>query len=121
MKIEEVIQKFERFASIWNERNELIPIHIRNNILYEIHMTDSIDEGKFLRALDFREESMGVSNHRYLIDASRDDRVVYDDVLERGRKDGADYPGRFNYKRGIEATDVERIADSFANEAFRGF
>jgi hypothetical protein len=121
MTVEEVIQKFENYVSIWNDRNDLIPIHIRNNILYQIFITDSIDEGKFLRAVDFREESLSDAGFRYLIDAYRDDRVTYDDVLERGRKDGANYPGRFNYKRGIEQTDVERIADSFANEAFRGF
>jgi hypothetical protein len=121
MTIDEVIKKFENYVSIWNDRSNLIPTHIRNNILFQIFMTDSIDEGKFLRALDFREESLSVAGFRYLIDASRDARVTYDDVLERGRKDGANYPGRFNYKRGIEATDVGRIADSFANEAFRGY
>lgn len=121
MTAEEVNKRFEEYSRIWQSRNDLIPRQIRNNILYEIFMTDSIDEGKFLRALDFREDSLEADGYRYLIDASRDDRVIYDDVLERGRKDGADYPGRFNYKSGIEATDVGRIADAFANEAFRGF
>lgn len=121
MTIEEVINRFERYVAIWNQRNDLIPRQIRNNILYEIFMTDSIDEGKFLRAVDFREDVLSATGYRYLIDASRDDRVVYDDVLERGRMDGANYPGRFNYKGGIEATDIGRIADAFADEAFRGF
>lgn len=121
MKFEEVIERFEKYANIWNQRNRAIPILIRNNILFQIYLTDSIDEGKFLRALDFREASMEVTGYRYLIDASRDKEVTYDDVLERGRKDGANYPGRFNYQRGIEATDFENIADAFADEAFRGF
>ena len=121
MTFEEVIARFEKYADIWNAKHEKIPIAIRTSILFQIYLTNSIDEGRFFRALDFREASMEVTGYRYLIDASRDKEVTYDDVLERGRKDGASYPGRFNYQRGIGATDFENIADSFANEAFRGF
>jgi hypothetical protein len=115
--IKDVIHDLDGYLRNWQIRREIIPIHIRNNILYQINVTGSIDTGRFLRAVDFREEALA-GGYRFLIDSARDSEVTYDDIVERGRKDGANYQGRFPYRRGIEATNIQTDTDYIAEISF---
>lgn len=116
--IEQVISDFDKYAREWEASRAIIPRHIRNNIVYQIMVTNAIDTGRFLRAVDFREESFEQNGYRFLIDSARDAEVTYDDIVERGRKDGANYPGRFPYRKGIEMTDVKATTDFIADASF---
>lgn len=44
----------------------------------------------------------------------------YSDVYERGRRDGANYAGRFPVRRAIEATDVRSFIDAAMNKGLSG-
>lgn len=112
-----IIKDFESYARNLRSRREEIPYELRTSIIREIYRTNSIDTGRFWKAVDYREES-GVESYNYVIDASRDSKVIYDDIVERGRKDTNKYPGRLNYLKGIQKADLSRFFDTLFTSSF---
>jgi hypothetical protein len=115
---EEIIQDFDTYARTIASRRSEIPEELVKSIVKQIALTRSIDTGRFLRAVDSREES-GAEDYNYVIDAARDSTVVYDDIVERGRRTGNPYPaGRFNYLKGIENSNFDVFFDSAFDSSF---
>jgi hypothetical protein len=116
-----VINDLDSYERNWARRSDEIPREIYVNILAQIVATDSIDTGRFYRALDFREEAYG-QGYRYLIDSSRDEEVTYEGFLEFGTKRvnafGVLISPRHNFREGIKNSNLERIFDSIADDSF---
>lgn len=116
--IQEVKQDFNKFERKVNSiETNRIPQEIVRSIKSEIVRTQSIDKGKFYRAVDFRAES-GVESYNYTIDASRDSRVIYGLVIEESRKRPPYPPRRPNFEKGIEKANLNAIFDDWFHSSF---
>ena len=105
--IDEVFQAFDRLNKI-----DYFPIadEIKNSFVQQVYIVDAIDSGDFIQAIDWYKESKFSQEHQsFLIDTSKNDVVNYSDIVERGRKDGANYPGRYPAKKGIENAVIKPI------------
>jgi len=115
--IDQVCRDFDIYVASWHQNRDKIPAAFKSSIITQIIRTGSIDTTRFIRSVDFREESLSGLGYRFLIDSSRDSQVYYDGYLEF---DGVTrhFVGRFNYRDGIENTDLEPISDEIADSSF---
>jgi len=98
-------------------RRAEIPFTFKSNIITQIIRTRSIDTTRFIQAVDFREDGLNADGYRFLIDSARDAEVTYDGFVET---DGLTrrWIGRWNYRGGIENTNLARDFDSIADQSF---
>lgn len=116
-QIERIINDFQKYLNSWNIRREEIPYELKTSIIRQIVRTGSIDTTRFIQAVDFREGGFDADGYRYLIDSARNSEVYYDGFVEF---DTRNYPGRYNFRDGIENANIRRITDNFADDSFRG-
>ena len=107
--IAETIRHFEKVGENVVSGGKLIPKKISDSWVLMIHLTDAIDSGDYLRAVDVHPVQAMGDLQEYVVDTSNNPAVTYSGFVEGGTKY---MPARFPAEKAIEREDfVSSIMD----------
>ena len=100
--IGEIIRHFERVAENVTRDAEQIPKKISDSWVLMILLTDAIDSGDMLRAVNFHPVAQENDFSQFVVDTSDNPDVNYEGFVEGGTKF---MPARFPAEKAIERED----------------
>lgn len=100
--IGEILTAERSIAKSFERNSRLIPKKISDAFVQQIRITDAIDSGDFLRAVNFHPVQTSGDLLQYLIDTSDNPGVNYGGLVEGGTES---MPARFPAQRAIESED----------------
>lgn len=112
----EIIKGFADLLEVWERDADLIPRKFSENWIFSIQIVDAVDEGDYLRAVDFHEVSSEPYLQQFQIDTSNNPDVTYEGFVEGGTKY---MEARFPAQKGIERTDLVNVFDYLMDKGFR--
>ncbi len=100
--ISEILRAERGIAENFASQPDAIPKKITDAWVLMIHITDAIDSGDYLRAVNFHPVQSGGDLLEYLVDTSDNPKVDYPGFVEGGTKFMA---GRYPAQKSIERED----------------
>lgn len=83
---------------------------------FMIHLTDAIDTGDMLRAVNWHPQGESGELQQFIVDTSDNDKVNYEGFVEGGTKYMA---ARFPAQKGIERVDFAQTITAFVDGGLR--
>ena len=114
--IAEIIRHFEKVGENFERGGKYIPKKISESWQLMIHLTDAIDSGDYLRAVDVHPVQGTGDFQEYVVDTSNNPAVVYEGLVEGGTKY---MTARFPAEKAIEREDFVTSIMDFVEKGLR--
>ena len=110
--IAEIRKGFAETKENFDDGGEVIARKIEQSWVLMIHLTDAIDKGNYLRAIDSRPVNASGEMQQFVVDTENNSEVIYSGFVEGGTKYMA---ARFPAQKGIEREDFVQTILDFAD------
>lgn len=119
MNTQQVINDLTKFETAVMDNGDII-YELKTSVVREIVRVRAIDTGRMISSINYSPVIRTSKRMRYKLDAvSQNSDVIYDDIVERGRRRPTPLEGRYPYKRGIEGADIHGTVDRIADSIFQ--
>lgn len=111
--VAEIVRRFEKIGENFERKGGQIPKKITDSWVLMINITDAIDSGDMLRAVNFHPVETSGELLEYVVDTSDNPSVNYEGFVEGGTKN---MEARYPAQKGIEREDFVSSIIDFVEE-----